>query len=172
MDINMATNSVTLHSLEYKEARTYGIAVLFIIGNIALPQLCHLLPAGGPTLLPIYFFTLVAAYKYGWKVGLLTAVASPLINSALFAMPAAAALPAILTKSLLLAAAAGFAAHKFRSLSLPLLLAVVLFYQVVGSLAEWALTGSLAAALQDFRIGIPGMLLQILGGYLLVKHLK
>lgn len=168
----MATNSVTLHSLEYKEARTYGIAALFIIGNIALPQLCHLLPAGGPTLLPIYFFTLVAAYKYGWKVGLLTAVASPLINSALFAMPAAAALPAILTKSLLLAAAAGFAAHKFRSLSLPLLLAVVLFYQVVGSLAEWALTGSLAVALQDFRIGIPGMLLQILGGYLLVKHLK
>lgn len=172
MDINMATNSVTLHSLEYKEARTYGIAALFIVGNIVLPQLCHLLPAGGPTLLPIYFFTLVAAYKYGWKVGLLTAVASPLINSALFAMPAAAALPAILTKSLLLAAAAGFAAHKFRSLSLPLLLAVVLFYQVVGSLAEWALTGSLAAALQDFRIGIPGMLLQILGGYLLVKHLK
>lgn len=168
----MATNSVTLHSLEYKEARTYGIAALFIVGNIVLPQLCHLLPAGGPTLLPIYFFTLVAAYKYGWKVGLLTAVASPLINSALFAMPAAAALPAILTKSLLLAAAAGFAAHKFRSLSLPLLLAVVLFYQVVGSLAEWALTGSLAAALQDFRIGIPGMLLQILGGYLLVKHLK
>ena len=168
----MATNSVTLHSLEYKEARTYGIAALFIVGNIVLPQLCHLLPAGGPTLLPLYFFTLVAAYKYGWKVGLLTAVASPLINSALFAMPAAAALPAILTKSLLLAAAAGFAAHKFRSLSLPLLLAVVLFYQVVGSLAEWALTGSLAAALQDFRIGIPGMLLQILGGYLLVKHLK
>lgn len=168
----MATNSVTLHSLEYKEARTYGIAALFIVGNIALPQLCHLVPAGGPMLLPIYFFTLVAAYKYGWKVGLLTAVASPLINSALFAMPAAAVLPAILTKSLLLAAAAGFAAHKFRSLSLPLLLAVVLFYQVVGSLAEWAYTGSLAAALQDFRIGIPGMLLQILGGYLLVKHLK
>ena len=168
----MATNSVSLHSLEYKSARTYWVAALFIVGNIALPQLCHLVRLGGPTMLPIYFFTLVAAYKYGWKVGLLTAVASPLINSALFAMPAAAALPAILTKSLLLAAAAGFAAHKFRSLSLPLLLAVVLFYQVVGSLAEWALTGSLAAALQDFRIGIPGMLLQILGGYLLVKHLK
>ena len=158
--------------MEYKNAATYRIAALFVIGNIALPQLCHLVPSGGPMLLPIYFFTLVAAYKYGWKVGVLTAVASPLINSALFAMPAAAALPAILTKSLLLAAAAGFAAHKFRSLSLPLLLAVVLFYQVVGSLAEWALTGSLAAALQDFRIGIPGMLLQILGGYLLVKHLK
>ena len=168
----MTTNSVTLHSLEYKDARTYWVAALFIVGNIALPQLCHLLPAGGPTLLPIYFFTLVAAYKYGWKVGVLTAVASPLINALLFAMPAPTVLPAILTKSLLLAAAAGFAARRFGRVSLWMLLAVVLFYQVVGSAAEWAYTGSLAAALQDFRIGIPGMLLQILGGYLFIKYLK
>ena len=48
----------------------------------------------------------------------------------------------------------------------------VLFYQVVGSAGEWALSGSLTAALQDFRIGIPGMLLQIFGGYLLIKYLK
>lgn len=168
----MTTNSVTLHSLEYKDARTYWVAALFIVGNIALPQLCHLLPAGGPTLLPIYFFTLVAAYKYGWKVGVLTAVASPLVNALLFAMPTPAVLPAILAKSLLLAAAAGFAARRFGRVSLWMLLAVVLFYQVVGSAAEWAYTGSLAAALQDFRIGIPGMLLQILGGYLFIKYLK
>ena len=153
--------------MEYKNAATYRIAALFVIGNIALPQLCHLVPSGGPMLLPIYFFTLVAAYKYGWKVGVLTAVLS-----ALFAMPAPALLPAILTKSLLLAAAAGFAARKFRRVSLLLLLGVVLFYQVIGSAAEWGLTGSLAAALQDFRIGIPGMLLQILGGYLFIKYLK
>ena len=168
----MAINSVSLHSLEYGNARTYGVAALFIVGNIALPQLCHLVQLGGPTLLPIYFFTLVAAYKYGWKVGLLTAVASPLVNSLLFGMPAPAVLPAILIKSVLLAGAAGFAASRFRTVSLLLLLGVVLFYQVVGSGAEWALTGSLSAALQDFRIGIPGMLLQILGGYLCVKYLK
>ncbi len=142
------------------------------MGNIALPQLCHLVRLGGPTLLPIYFFTLVAAYKYGWKVGLLTAVASPLVNSLLFAMPAPAVLPAILVKSLLLAAAAGFTARRFRRVSLLLLVGVVLFYQVVGSAGEWALSGSLTAALQDFRIGIPGMLLQIFGGYLLIKYLK
>ena len=66
--------------MEYKNAATYRIAALFVIGNIALPQLCHLVPSGGPMLLPIYFFTLVAAYKYGWKVGLLTAVASPQVS--------------------------------------------------------------------------------------------
>ena len=50
------------------------VAMLFILGNMVLPQLCHLIPQGGITWLPIYFFTLIGAYKYGWKVGLLTGV--------------------------------------------------------------------------------------------------
>ena len=78
--------------------------------------------------MPIYFFTLIGAYKFGWKVGLLTAVFSPVINSLLFGMPLPAVLPAILLKSVLLAVAAGWAAHRFNRISLPILLAVVLFY--------------------------------------------
>ena len=124
------------------------------------------------TWLPIYFFTLVGAYKYDWKVGLLTAIISPLVNSALFGMPAPAALPAILLKSVLLAAGAGFAAHRFRKVSVPALLAVVLFYQFVGTLGEWAFfADSFHAAVQDFRIGIPGMLLQVFGGYAFIRCL-
>ncbi len=86
-------------------------------------------------------------------------------------MPAAAALPAIGLKSVLLAGAAGFAAARFRKASLGLLAAVVAFYQVAGTLGEWALTGSWHMAVQDFRIGIPGMLLQILGGWLFINRL-
>ena len=148
----MKTSSVTLYSTGYRETRTYLAAALFAAGNIVLPQLCHLVQLGGPTMLPIYFFTLVGAYKYGWRTGLLTALASPLVNAALFGMPAVTALPAILVKSALLLAA------------------VVLFYQIVGSAGEWALTGSFTAAVQDFRIGIPGMLLQVFGGYLFIKY--
>ena len=96
--IQMET-SAKLYSLPFGNVKTYLFALLFVAGNIALPQLCHLVPAGGPTLLPIYFFTLIAAYKYGFKVGLLTALLSPVINHLLFAMPAAAVLPAILIKS-------------------------------------------------------------------------
>lgn len=161
-------STVKLYSLEYKAAKTYWVAALFVLGNIALPQLCHLVHLGGPTWLPIYFFTLIAAYKYGWRVGLLTAVASPLINSALFGMPAVAVLPAILLKSVLLATAAGYAAAHFRKASFWLLASVVLAYQVVGSLGEWAMTGSFYAAMQDFRLGVPGMLLQIFGGWAVI----
>ncbi len=80
----MRTTIVKLYSLEYNQLRTYWAVTLFVAGNMILPQLCHLVPQGGIRWLPIYFFTLVGAYKYGWKVGLLTALVSPLVNSALF----------------------------------------------------------------------------------------
>ena len=95
--------SAKLYSLSFTNVKTYLFTLLFVAGNIILPQLCHLMPLGGLTLLPIYFFTLVAAYKFGLRVGLLTAILSPVINHLLFAMPAAAVLPAILIKSTLLA---------------------------------------------------------------------
>lgn len=110
----MRTTTVKLYSLEYNQLRTYWAVTLFVAGNMILPQLCHLVPQGGIRWLPIYFFTLVGAYKYGWKVGLLTALVSPLVNSALFGMPAVAVLPAVLLKSVLLAVAAGYAATRFR----------------------------------------------------------
>lgn len=166
----MTNTTVNLYAYSYREAKTYLVAALFVFGNIALPQLFHLVPKGGMIWLPIYFFTLVGAYKYGWRVGLLTAVASPLVNSALFSMPQPAVIPAILIKSVLLAIAAGYAANKFRKVSIPLLIGVVAFYQIIGSLAEWALTGSAAAALQDVRLALPGITLQVLGGYLFIKY--
>ena len=167
----METTSLKLYSLGYDQAKTYGIAALFAAGNIVLPQLVHLLPQGGFIWLPIYFFTLVAAYKYGWKAGLLTALLSPLCNAWLFGMPAPAMLPVILVKSVLLAVAAGYAAARWNRAALWMLAAVVAAYQVAGSLFEWAWTGSAAAALQDVRLGLPGMLLQVSGGWLLINKL-
>ncbi len=162
-------STVKLYSYGYNEARTYWLAVLFALGNLLLPQLFHLVPNGGMTWLPIYFFTLVGAFKYGWRVGLLTAIASPLVNSVLFGMPAMSVLPAILTKSALLAIGAGVAAQRAKTVNLAILAGVVVFYQLFGSLAEWAFSGSLAAALQDVRMGLPGMALQIIGGYAVIK---
>ncbi len=166
-----ANTTIKLYSLGWREVRTYMFALLFIAGNIVLPQFCHLFPQGGLILLPIYFFTLIAAYKFGIRVGLLTAVLSPLINSALFGMPPAAALPIIIIKGMLLAVAAAWIASRSKRASLLALVAVVLAYQLVGGLIEWALTGSIASALQDWKLGWPGMLLQAVGGWLVINHL-
>jgi hypothetical protein len=165
-------NSINLYTLSYRDVKTYWMALLFVGGNILLPQLCHLVPQGGAIWLPIYFFTLVGAYKYGWKAGLLTAIASPLVNSLLFGMPAVAVLPAILMKSTLLAMAAGIMAQRSHKVTWFSLLAVILIYQVLGTMGEWALTGNLYLALQDFRMGLPGMALQLIGGYLVLNVIR
>ncbi len=167
----MQTTTVKLYSLGYAEAKTYLAALLFVLGNIALPQLFHLIPQGGMTWLPIYFFTLVGAYKYGWRVGLLTAVFSPLVNSVLFGMPHVTALPAILLKSILMAVIGGYVATRFHKATILLLMVVVLSYQIVGTLGEWAMKGDFRLAVQDFRIGAPGMLLQVFGGWLFINHI-
>jgi len=152
-------------------SRTYLFAFIFVAGNLLMPQLVHTVPKGGLIFLPIYFFTLIAGYKFGFKVGLLTALLSPLVNHFLFGMPPMAVLPIILIKSVLLAFIASAIANKYRKVSLFHLLLVVLAYQVIGSVIEWAITQSFAAAIQDFTIGLPGMLIQIVVGWIILKKL-
>lgn len=167
----METTAVRLYSLDEKTAKTYLFAALFVIGNIIFPQLFHLINLGGNIFLPIYFFTLIGAYKYGWKVGVITAIASPLVNSIFFGMPMPIMLPAIITKSVLLALAAGLFAYRFKKVSIPLLVGVVLSYQFVGTLLEWMYVKDFSLAISDFRIGIPGMLLQVFGGFVVIRYL-
>jgi hypothetical protein len=164
-----ATTSFRQLDLSVRDIKTYLFSTVFILGNLILPQLCHLIPNGGSIFLPIYFFTLIAAYKFGLKVGLLTAIFSPLVNCLLFGMPALAVLPVILVKSSLLAVAAAFIANKSKSVSLLLIAAAILSYQIFGGLAEWLIVGDFSAAIQDFRIGFPGMLIQLILGWALLK---
>ncbi|MCQ2307877.1 MAG: ECF transporter S component [Bacteroidales bacterium] len=163
---------IRLYNLGFSEVKTYLFAALFVAGNILLPQLCHLVPDGGHIFLPIYFFTLIASYKYGMKVGLLTAVLSPAVNSLLFGMPAAAAVSGIMIKSIFLAVSAAWIAEKSSKVSLSTILAVVLAYQFFGTMAEWLMEGSLIAAATDFRLGVPGMLIQWIGGWFLLRSVK
>ena len=161
--------SIKLYSFSFREIRTYLFAFAFVVGNLILPQLCHFIPSGGLIWLPIYFFTLIAAYKCGLRVGLLTAILSPVVNCVLFGMPPMAVLPVILVKSTLFAVAAAYAARWSGKISILAILVAVLAYQIVGTLVEWAIIQDFYKAIQDFRIGIPGMLFQVLGGYAVLK---
>ena len=167
----MNTITIQREQYDFKELRTYLAAAIFICGNIVLPQLCHLIPRGGLIFLPIYFFTLIGAFKYGWKVGLLTAILSPLVNCFFFGMPPVASLPAILVKSVTLAVAAGLIGKKMRFSIFSVILAV-LAYQLVGMTFEFLSDFNFLHALQDVRIGWPGILIQIVGGYFLLKAIE
>ena len=164
--------SVKLYTLNYDEVKTYLWAAVFVACNMVLPQVFHLIPQGGIMFAPLSLVILAGAYKLGWKAGLLAAVASPLVNNLVFGLPAWGVLQVMMLKLVVLALAAGLTAQYFRRVSLPLLVGVVLVSEVVGGLGELLLTGGIRATVQDFTIGWPGLLLQVLGTYLIVKLTK
>ena len=87
-------------------------------------------------------------------------------------MPATEMMPIILIKSALLATAAAYMAQRTHQIKLQNIFLVILFYQGIGMIAEFALTGSFSAAMQDIRIGFPGMLLQLVGGFFCLKAIS
>ena len=80
-------------------------------------------------------------------------------------------LPAILVKSITLAVAAGLIGKKMRFSLLSVALAV-LICQVVGMTFEYLMDFNFLHALQDVRIGWPGILIQVFGGWLLLKAIE
>ena len=164
-------NTATLKQYGFTSVRTYVAAAIFIAGNIIVPQLCHLIPGGGLIFLPIYFFTLICAFKCGWKAGLLTAILSPLVNCLLFGMPPVASLPGIMIKSVALVLAVAIVSRKIK-FSIWAVAIAVLAYQLVGMTAEFFMDFNLLHAIQDVRIGWPGILIQIVGGYFLLRAIE
>lgn len=157
--------------IKFLDYRTLIISICFVAGNIVLPQLCHIVPNGGIMFLPIYFFTLIAAYKFGIHIGLLTALFSPLVSHLLFEMPATHVLPMMLVKSCLLAAIASFVAAKTQKISLQHIVVIVLSYPVLGGVIEFIFTGGLAASIQVFTIGYPGLFIQLFAGWWILRKL-
>ena len=115
---NMNTTTVKLYNLPLLSTRTAMYVLIFTLSNVLFPQLVHLVPNGGFIFLPIYFFTIIGAYKYGLAVGLLTAVMSPMVNHLLFGMPAAGVLSVIMIKGVLAAVAASYVARKTSRVSI------------------------------------------------------
>lgn len=162
--------SAKLYTLNYDEAKTYLWASIFVACNLVLPHVFHLIPQSGIIFAPLSLVILIGAYKLGWKVGLIAALASPLVNHLLTGMPAWPVLVVMTFKLVVLALIAGFTAQHFKRVSWFLLIGVVLSSLIIGGLGELLLTGGIEATIQDFTIGWPGILLQVVGAYLVCKY--
>ena len=157
--------------LKLTSVETYLKSLLFIAANIALPHLFHLIPGGGVMFLPIYFFTMCGTLCYGWRVGLLTALFSPLAGNLLFGVPGSTMLPDMAIKGLSLVFAASLLMKKNQRFSiLNPLLAVIVAWLIVG-VVETPFTGA-SYAFQDFSTGLPGMALMTLGGMVAMRLKK
>jgi uncharacterized membrane protein len=158
--------------IQLKKIQLYTFVLLFSAGNILFPYLCHTIPNGGKILLPLFFFTLIGSYKFGIRVGLLTAIISPLLNNLFFGNPPSAMLFDIMSKSIFLVIIASYISKKTKKISMLLLTAVVLSYQLAGGLGQWLITGSIQNSYSSFIIGIPGMVIQVILGFAILIALK
>jgi hypothetical protein len=164
--------SVRLYALNYGEVKTYVWTAVFVVCNLVLPQLFHLIPQGGVIFSPLSLVILAGAYKFGWKTGLLAALLSPLVNHSLTGMPAWEVLPVMTLKLAVLAVVAGLVAQQFKAVSVLLLIGVVLASKAIGGLGELLLTGDIDATTADFIVGWPGLLLQVVGTWLILKYIR
>ena len=164
--------SVRLYALNYDEVKTYMWTAVFVACNLVLPQLFHLIPQGGVIFSPLSLVILAGAYKFGWKTGLLAALLSSLVNHSLTGMPAWEVLPVMTLKLAVLAVVAGLVAQQFKAVSVLLLIGVVLASKAIGGLGELLLTGGIDATTADFIVGWPGLLLQVVGTWLILKYIR
>jgi hypothetical protein len=164
--------SVRLYALNYGEVKTYVWTAVFVACNLVLPQLFHLIPQGGVIFSPLSLVILAGAYKFGWKTGLLAALLSPLVNHSLTGMPAWEVLPVMTLKLAVLAVVAGLVAQQFKAVSVLLLIGVVLASMAIGGMGELLLTGGIDATTADFIVGWPGLLLQVVGTWLILKYIR
>ena len=164
--------SVKLYALNYDEVKTYLWTAVFVACNLVLPQLFHLIPQGGVIFSPLSLVILVGAYKFGWKTGLLAALLSPLVNHVVSGMPAWEVMPVMAMKLVVLAVVAGLIAQHFKAVSMMLLIGVVLVSKAIGGFGELLLTGGIDATMADFIIGWPGLLMQVVGAWLILKYVR
>ncbi len=150
--------------LSLGDVRLYLATSALILGNVLLPSAIHRIPDGGRIFLPLFFFTLIAGWRFGAVAGLLTGLLSPLANHVLTGMPPFPILQAIMAQSALLGVLASVLASRSRRPSLPVLAVVVLLHQALILFPQFLQAGA-RPALATLELRVPGLLFQVFGGY-------
>ena len=154
---------INMHQVKF-----YLLSLVFIAGNIIVPWFFHQFGLAGKIFLPIYFFVILAGYKYGWKLGVSVGLFSPLLNNLLTGMPPIYAI----IKGVLLGFIAGEVAKETKKITLLNIVLVIALYQIAGAILEAIALSSINLAIDNLRLAIPGMLLQILFGFVMIKLLN
>jgi len=159
----------TFHErLNLGDLRLYLATAAMVLGNLLLPYAFHQIPDAGRMFLPIFFFTLIAGWRFGAQAAVLTAVLSPLANHWLTGMPPTPALREIILQSALLGALAALAASRATRPTLAVLGLVVLAHQAL-VLFPMMVHAGWQPCLAAFKFRLPGLLLQVLGGFAVLR---
>lgn len=152
------------------EARELALAGLMGALGLLLPIAFHALGWGGPVFLPMHLPVVVAGFLVSPALSVSLGLVVPLLSSVLTGMPPIAP-PVAPLMALELAAKAGVASLLYRSLRLPLWVALslaIIADWIVLTLAAWLAAGFFAIKASPIHyvaaaiaIGLPGTILQL-----------
>jgi hypothetical protein len=81
--------------LKYEDVRSYVFTIGFVALGVIVPWACHQFHLAGPTFLPMQYFVLLAGLLFGWRVGLVVGLLTPLTSYAISGMPVVRVLPQV-----------------------------------------------------------------------------
>jgi hypothetical protein len=134
-------------------------SVLFTVFAVWTPMVVHYLGGAGAgrKFLPMPFFVLLAGLVLGWRAGLATGLASPVISYLLSGMPLLSVLPIIIIQLCACGFFAGLLREKYNAF-VSLAGAIILGYLAMGLAAlffsKMSAMAFVAGALKDGWIGI------------------
>lgn len=140
---------------------TYLRASAFVILSVLTPVVMHQFSVSGIAFLPILFFTFFAAIRYGWAVGLLSAIASPLVSNMLTGMPPGIILYVVLAQCVVISLLTGVFVRSSFKISFFQILTVIIAYQATALVIESSFIG-FSSAWSGLITTIPGMIIQLI----------
>ncbi len=148
-------------------------SVVFIALDVALPWVTHQFHLAGPVFLPMHFLVLVAALLFGWRVGLIVGLFTPIVSFGLSGMPFLPVLPQITLELVSYGLIAGFLRERFKlNLWFSLILAMILGRMVLGlTVFILGLPNPFEHVFSVIKMGLLGILIQLAFVPLIVKLL-
>ena len=149
--------------LEFSKAKEGLYVVVFAGLAIYIPYVVHFFGGVGvgQKLLPMPFFVLLAGIMLGWRAGIATAIAAPLMSFSFSGMPAITILPFIIFQLTILGAISGILRHK--NIIISLTAAIVASWITLGiMLSLFSKINVLNYVTNGIKNGAPGIILQLI----------
>lgn len=152
----------------------YVVGTILLSGiGIALPRIFHMLAGAGATFLPMHICVLIAALTFGAISSTIVAGSSVIFSYLLTGMPSLARLPYMLIELVIYGILLSVFNKKFNSyisLVMTVVLGRILYAGVLFSAVNiLGLSSYGISVMESVRIGIPGIILQLLFVPVLVK---
>ncbi len=110
--IAITTESSPL-ALKYSDIRSYILIALFVMLNVAVPWVFHQFHLAGATYLPMHLLILISGLAFGWRVGVIVGLLTPLASYAVSGMPVLPILPQVMVELSAYGLLAGILLEKF-----------------------------------------------------------